>query len=133
MIHRGKTVVIGRRHCQFSREVSKDLGFTYNISMDTVQHIIATPGTCSGKPRIAGTRIRVQDVAVWHKQLQQTPEEIVHEFPQLTLADVYAALAYYYDHQAEIEEQMEAGIRLVEELKATLPTTRRFPPGEEAQ
>ena len=40
-------------------------------------HIEATPGTCGGKPRIAGTRIRVQDVYVWHELQGLSADEIV--------------------------------------------------------
>ncbi|MEK7732296.1 MAG: DUF433 domain-containing protein, partial [Planctomycetota bacterium] len=33
----------------------------------SIAHIEATPGVCGGRPRIAGHRIRVQDIAVWHE------------------------------------------------------------------
>jgi uncharacterized protein (DUF433 family) len=65
-------------------------------------HIEITPGTCAGKPRIAGHRIRVQDIALWTEE-GQSADEIVAEYPQLTLSDVYAALAYYHDHREEID------------------------------
>jgi uncharacterized protein (DUF433 family) len=54
-------------------------------------HIEITPGTCGGKPRIAGHRIRVQDIVLWTEE-GRSADEIVAEFPQLSLADVYAAL-----------------------------------------
>ena len=56
------------------------------------EHIESTPGVCGGKPRIAGHRIRVEDIAVWHEQQGLSPDEIVAQFPQITLADVYDAL-----------------------------------------
>ena len=37
-----------------------------------------------------------------------SPDEIVHAYPTITLADVYAALAYYWDHRDEIEQRIEA-------------------------
>ncbi|HEY2761406.1 MAG TPA: DUF433 domain-containing protein, partial [Pirellulales bacterium] len=74
-------------------------------------------GTCSGKPRIDGTRIRVQDIYVWHERMGKSPEEIVVEFPQLTLADIHAALAYYFDHADEIKRQMADSEQFVEQLK----------------
>jgi uncharacterized protein (DUF433 family) len=64
--------------------------------------IISTPETCGNRPRIAGHRITVELIAVEHKA-GITPEEIVKERPQLTLAQVHAALAYYYANQAEID------------------------------
>ena len=63
---------------------------------------MATPGTCGGKPRMAGTRIRVQDVYVWYELQGQSVEEIIANFPHLTIAGVYAALAYLWDHRDEI-------------------------------
>lgn len=65
-------------------------------------HIERTPEVCGGKPRVAGTRIRVQDIYAWHERLGRSPDEIVQRFPQLTLADVHAALAYFWDHRDEI-------------------------------
>ncbi|HEY7424895.1 MAG TPA: DUF433 domain-containing protein [Gemmataceae bacterium] len=67
------------------------------------QHITKTPGVCGGRACIAGHRIRVMDVVVWHEMRGMCPEEIVYHFPGITLADVHAALAYYFDHRAEIE------------------------------
>jgi uncharacterized protein (DUF433 family) len=73
-----------------------------------VQHIELLPGPGGDKPRIAGHRIRVQDVVVWHEKLGLTADEIVSAFPALTLADVYAALTYYFDHREAIEQQIQA-------------------------
>jgi uncharacterized protein (DUF433 family) len=70
------------------------------------QHIESTPGTRGGKPRITGTRICVSDVVIWTEQ-GRSPEEIVTDFPQLSLSDVFAALAYYHDHREEIDRQMK--------------------------
>lgn len=86
------------------------------------KHIEITPGVCGGKPCIAGHRIRVQDIAVWHEFQGLSPDEIVTQFPQITLADVYAALSYYHDHRDEIHRQMEAAERLVERLKSENPS-----------
>ena len=57
-----------------------------------------------GIARIAGSRSRVSQIVVDHGHM--SPEEIVATFPHLTLADVYAALAYYYDHKAEIDREI---------------------------
>jgi len=80
-------------------------------------HIEVTPGTCGGRPRIAGHRIRVQDVVLWTEQ-GQSPDQIVADFPQLSLADVYAALAYYHDHRDEIDREIRADDELVERMRA---------------
>ena len=52
---------------------------------------------------IAGTRITVRDVFVLSEQEGRSPKSIVAAYPSLTLADVHAALAYYWDHQDEID------------------------------
>ena len=84
----------------------------------TKQHIEHRPGVCGGKACIAGTRIRVQDIYVWHELQGRTPEEIVSDFPQLTLADVHSALAYYFDHRDEIHQEMKAAEEMAARLKA---------------
>jgi uncharacterized protein (DUF433 family) len=42
-----------------------------------VQHITKTPGICGGRPCIAGHRIRVQDIVVWHQKRGYSADEIV--------------------------------------------------------
>lgn len=68
-------------------------------------HIVTTPGVAGGRPRIAGHRIRVQDVAIWHERLGMSPDEIADEY-DLSLGQVYAALAYYFDHRDEIRREI---------------------------
>jgi uncharacterized protein (DUF433 family) len=80
-------------------------------------HIEATPGICGGRPRIAGHRIRVQDVVIWSEQ-GQSPDQIVADFPQISLADVYAALTYYHDHRDDIDRQIREDDEFVERMRA---------------
>ena len=80
-------------------------------------NIESQPSVCGGQPCIAGTRIRVQDIFVWHELQGQSADEIVSRFPQLTMADVYAALAYYWDHRDEIQRDMQAESDLVPRLR----------------
>jgi len=80
------------------------------------QHIEITPGVAGGKPRIAGHRITVQNIMIWHERMGMTADEIASEYG-LTLAEIYAALAYYYDHRAEIDETIRAEDALVAELR----------------
>ena len=74
----------------------------------STEHIAKTPGICGGLACIAGHRIRVADVVVWHERRGYSPDEIVAMFPGLVLADVHAALAYYFDHRAEIDADLRA-------------------------
>jgi uncharacterized protein (DUF433 family) len=86
----------------------------------SVSYIVKTPGVCSGKARIAGHRIRVQDIVVLHEQQGQSPEEIVTHFPQLTLAKVHAALGYYREHRDEIRREMQETEAFVAKMKRQL-------------
>ena len=52
------------------------------------------PGFCGGKPHILGHSIKVQHFAVWHERMGMAPQEIVVNYPSLSLAAVFAALAY---------------------------------------
>ena len=81
------------------------------------EHIHTDPAT--GKPCIVGTGIRVWDVFVLHERQGRAPDEIVAAFPHITLADVHAALAYYWDHKQEIDRQMKEADEFLEQLKAT--------------
>ena len=86
------------------------------------EHIEITPGVCGGKPRIAGHRIRVQDIVIWHQYMGMSPDEIVYHYPSITLADVYAALAYYYDNLEEIRQQIKASEEFANNLKEKTPS-----------
>jgi uncharacterized protein (DUF433 family) len=86
------------------------------------EHIELSPGICGGKARIAGTRIRVQDIYVWHELHGKSADEIVCDFPQLGLADVHAALTYYFDNRGEIQKQMKADDAFVEAMKQKYPS-----------
>lgn len=70
--------------------------------------IVSTPGTCGGKPRIAGHRITVKHIVSCHQRGGESPDEIVSGYPSITLSDVYAALAYYFDHKDEIDADIKA-------------------------
>ena len=73
--------------------------------MDTTNHIQATPGTCGGSPRIAGTRIRVSQIVLL-TEAGRSPDEIVAAYPHLSLADVYAGLAFYHDNREAIDREI---------------------------
>jgi uncharacterized protein (DUF433 family) len=85
------------------------------------QHIELTPGVVGGKPRIAGRRITVQDIVIWHEQLGKSADEIAVEY-DLTLADVYAALAYYFDHRTEMDRAMADDTEFAAALRECTPS-----------
>ena len=83
----------------------------------TATHIESVPGKCGGKPCIAGTRIRVWDIYVLHERQGKSADDVVAAYPELRLADVYAALAYYFDHKVDIDAEMKAAGEYAESLK----------------
>ncbi len=96
-----------------------------------ITHIEATPGVAGGKPRIAGRRITVRDIVIWHERLGIGPDEIATEH-DLSLADVHAALAYYFDHREEIDRSIEQDDAFVRALRARLPSKVERKLGEES-
>jgi uncharacterized protein (DUF433 family) len=83
-----------------------------------IQHITKTRGICGGRACIAGHRVRVLDIVVWHERRGYSPDEIVDMFPGITLADVYAALSYYFDHRDEIEGELRDGEQWADRVKS---------------
>ena len=88
------------------------------------QHIDVTSGLSGGKPRVAGHRITVQEVAVLHERLGKGADQIAAEYG-LTLAEVHAALAYYFVHREEIDRTIKQGDAFVEELRRGIPSRAR--------
>jgi uncharacterized protein (DUF433 family) len=82
------------------------------------QRIVRNPGICGGRACIAGHRVRVLDIVAWHEFLGMTPDQIVTQVPSISLADVHAALAYYFDHMPEIQEEIRAEHALADLLLA---------------
>jgi uncharacterized protein (DUF433 family) len=83
--------------------------------------IVQTLDICGGKPRIAGHRITVQNIAIWHDRFGWSADEIASEY-DLELADIYAALAYYFAHREEINQSIREGKAFVEEMRRKTPS-----------
>jgi uncharacterized protein (DUF433 family) len=69
-------------------------------------YIISNPGIAGGRPVIKGTRITVNCIAGYY-QLGMTIDEILDSLRHLTPSQVHSALAYYFDHQDEINVDLE--------------------------
>lgn len=82
----------------------------------TAPHIAISQDVAGGKPRIAGHRITVQHIVIWHERMGLSADEIASDHG-LTLAEVYAALTYYYDHRQEIDKAILADESTVSELR----------------
>lgn len=71
----------------------------------SIDHIVRDPDRHGGKPHIAGKGLTVQYIAELYK-LDYTVDDLIEEF-DLTPGQVHAALSYYFDHQAEIDQSIK--------------------------
>jgi uncharacterized protein (DUF433 family) len=80
------------------------------------EHIEIVDGAGGPKAVIAGHRVRVIDIVAWHEKLGLSVDEILTDYvPTITRADIYAALAYYWDHRDEIEQRIAEENRIWEQ------------------
>jgi len=89
--------------------------------MECHPHIEVNPEICAGQPHIHGTRITVSLIAREVESLRMSPDEVIATHPHLSLAQVHAALAYFYDHR----DEMEMAMRELDEIESRLRA--RFP------
>ena len=92
------------------------------MSQIQTDRIVSKREVCGGKPCIAGTRIRVQDIYVWHELQGISADEVVSQYPQISMADVYAALAFFWEHREEIRGQMAEESAIVEAMQRKHPS-----------
>lgn len=70
-----------------------------------------------GTPIIAGTTMKVKELVAERLAWGWSPEELLINHPYLTLGQIFSALAYYADHQAEIDQAIKEDVRYVDELR----------------
>lgn len=73
-----------------------------------------------GIPFLTGTKVKVKQVALDHIAYQWNAEDIQRNHPQLSLSQIYSALAYYYDHKAEVDKAIEEGLLRSEQIRSEL-------------
>lgn len=85
-----------------------------------IDTIVSDPTIRGGQPVILGTTIRVIDLIASHLYRGLGAEELAVNY-KLDLGQVYAALAYYYQHKSDIDQRVRAeaseSVELLEELK----------------
>lgn len=100
---------------------------TVTDAVDIGSLISRRPDFKGGRPVIAGTGVTVQRIAMWYK-LGYSPEETARQIRHVTVAQVYAALAYYHANREEVErgfaEDEAAGERLEAERRALTSCVR---------
>jgi uncharacterized protein (DUF433 family) len=84
------------------------------MTVATISHIVIDD---RGIARISGSRIRVVDIVLDKQAQGWSPEEIQQQHPHLSLAQVHAALAYYYDHKAELDAKIQRDFEEVERMR----------------
>ncbi len=70
-----------------------------------------------GTPTIAGTDMKVRELVSERLAWGWSPEELLLNHPYLTMGKIFSALAFYADHQSEIDQAIEADLQLAEELR----------------
>lgn len=83
----------------------------------SINHIAHNQQVRNGRPHIIGTTVTVTDVAI-AKIYHHEDADGIAAWYGLTLAQVYAALSYYYDHKADLDEQIRRQIQEAQDLKA---------------
>ena len=81
------------------------------------EHILLTEDDV---PMIVGTNMKVVELVLDHIAYGWSPEELQFQHPDLTMGRIHSALAYYWDHQAEMDEDIERGLQAVDELRQTV-------------
>ncbi len=87
--------------------------------MSTVEYAHITIGP-DNVPMLAGTRIKVVEIVQDHLVHGWQAEEIHREFPQLSLGQIHSTLGYYYDHQEEINADIQRRREVAEDIRGRL-------------
>lgn len=72
-------------------------------------------------PMIAGTTMKVVELILEKIAYGWSPEELHFQHPYLTLGQIHSALAYYWDHQQELEQDIERRLKAVDKLQQMIP------------
>lgn len=84
------------------------------MSTTVASHIVLDE---KGRPIIEGTTTKVVEVVLDKLAFGWSPEEMHYQHPHLPLAKIHAALSYYYDHQAELDADIERGYLEVQRMR----------------
>ncbi len=74
----------------------------------------------SGVPLISGTTMKVTELVVERQAYGWSPEELHFQHPYLSLGQIFSALAYYADHQAELDDQIQRDVAEIEAIRKKL-------------
>jgi uncharacterized protein (DUF433 family) len=74
-----------------------------------------------GRACVKRAGVKVREIIENLEAYKCTPSELIRHFPHLMLAEVHAALTYYYDHRMEIDDVIRKGREFEAELRASTP------------
>ena len=74
-------------------------------------------------PMIAGTTMKVIELVLDHLAYGWSPEEVHFQHPYLTMGQIHSALAYYWDHKAELDQDIERRLQFVDQVQQTTKST----------
>ena len=99
----------------------------------TVKHvkhpyISVDPKISKGSPVIAGSRLRVVDIAIKYDRLGLTPDQIIEAHPYLTLEALHDALSYYYENRTALDEKIRNEKEFIKKVSAQTPSLLKLPP-----
>jgi uncharacterized protein (DUF433 family) len=77
----------------------------------------------AGIPIITGTHMKVAELVLDHRAYGWSPEELKFQHPHLTLGQIYSALAYYWDHQEEVDDYIEQRLQWVDDFAVRMKPT----------
>ena len=70
-------------------------------------------------PMVAGTTMKVVELVLDHLAYGWSPEELHFQHPYLTMGQLHSALAYYWDHKTELDEDIERRLKFVDQVQQT--------------
>ena len=93
-----------------------------------IEFVVSDPEIRGGSPVVAGTTLRVSDLAAYHSLAGLTPDQLAAQF-DLDLAQVHAALSYYFRHKAAVDAEIRANAEQAELWRRRLVAEGRCPTG----
>lgn len=72
-------------------------------------------------PIIAGTTMKVVELVISHLTYGWSPEELHFQYPHIALSKIYSALAYYWDHKQELDNDIQRRLDYAEQMRLNAP------------
>lgn len=105
----------------YESKISKVIYMSLTSVETKYEHVVLDE---KGVASIAGTNMKVIELVLEKSAYGWSPEELHFQHPYLSLGQIHSALAYYWDHQTELDEDIKYRLSIVEQTKQKMP-----PPG----